>query len=207
MTWNHDWCTEWRVAFVTRTLDDAEQSRYAAHLPHCPECTLAIADLTDDVALLSLGVTPLEPGPALDPVAAAARIVAASAARRGDRAVGDRPRGTALDAERADEGGLATLVAVDVRDALGLLEILHDTPRVHWAARLRGVPHAAQHYRFRLAYVDDAYEVRRRWLVADGAVVALPLSPEAQAILGATLTVERDGRPGDVVGHLVVGDA
>jgi hypothetical protein len=190
MAWDHAWCTEWRVAFVSRTLDDAEHTRYAEHLPHCPECTLAIADLADDVALLSLGVTPLEPGPLLDPVAAASRIVAASSAVR---------------MVEVESSGLATAVAVDVDEALGLLEILRDASGTRWAARLRGVPHAAERFRFRLAYVDDAFEVGRRTLAADGSVALLRLSPEATSVRGATLTVERNGDGGVVVGHLVVG--
>jgi hypothetical protein len=158
VNWNHAWCTEWRVAFVARTLDEEEQTLYAGHLPHCPECTVAIAELADDIALLSLGVVPLEPGPALDPVAAAARIVASSR----------EPAGGVLDT-----AALATIKAVTVRDELGLLEILHDRRGQRWAARLRGVPHMAAQARFQLAYVDGAYDVHRCALRADGEVVPL----------------------------------
>jgi hypothetical protein len=190
VNWNHEWCTEWRVAFVARTLDEEEQSRYAEHLPHCPECTLAIAELADDIALLSLGVVPLEPGPALDPVAAAASIVASSR----------EPAGGVLDT-----AALATIEAVTVRDELGLLEILHDRSGQRWAARLRGVPQVAAVARFQLAYVDGTYEVHRCTLRADGEVVTLIVTGESPAVLGATLTVERDGEDGVVVGHVVVG--
>jgi hypothetical protein len=191
MSWNHDWCTEWRVAFVTRTLDEDEHTLYADHLPHCPECTLAIAELADDIALLSLGVVPLEPGPALDPVATAARIVASSP--------------TAPDVLQHSTA-LATAQTVAVGDDLGLLEILHDAAAQRWAARLRGVPHGAASYRFQLAYVDGAFDVHRCTLSADGALVPLAVPRAAPAVLGATLTVERHGQSGTVVGHLVIGD-
>jgi hypothetical protein len=146
MTWNHDWCTEWRLAFVMRSLDDDEQMAYADHRPHCPDCTVAVAALSDDVALLSLGVAPLEPGPALHPTGLASRIVASTPSFR---------------PSIHEASSLATAQSIAVRDDLGLLEVLHDASGQQWAARLRGVPHSAALARFRLAWVDGAFDVHR----------------------------------------------
>lgn len=61
----HDWYTENRVAFVTRTLDADEHALFANHLARCVECQGAVTALEDDLAWLPLGVTPVASQPGL----------------------------------------------------------------------------------------------------------------------------------------------
>ena len=59
----HDWYTEHRLDFVTRTLERSEERSFADHLRLCDECTAAVRELERDLAWLPLGALPVQPRP------------------------------------------------------------------------------------------------------------------------------------------------
>lgn len=54
----HDWYVSSRVAYVTRTLDPAEERTFADHLAHCDDCRSEISAVERELAWLPMGVKP-----------------------------------------------------------------------------------------------------------------------------------------------------
>lgn len=61
----HEWFVEHRSALVARALEPDEERLFAEHLPGCPECRAAIAQLERELAWLPMGAVPVTPRPGL----------------------------------------------------------------------------------------------------------------------------------------------
>jgi hypothetical protein len=59
----HDWFIEHRTAYVTRTLETAEEDSFRDHLGRCEECREATMVIERELAWLSMAAAPVAPPP------------------------------------------------------------------------------------------------------------------------------------------------
>ena len=185
----HDWYVASRNAFVTRTLDIAEERTFADHLTHCEECRTAIDAVENDLGWLPMGVRPAMVRPGFRGEIARAILTNTPKARRPWRALALAAAslllaagalvGVALPARR-DATRLAALVAE--RDVLlaaraGQLEMLRDTLSViRESSRVLQTPITIGGKSGGLViFADDAHH---RWQVV---MHGLPPAPAGQA--------------------------
>ena len=182
---SHDWFVEHRSAWVARVLDPEEERSFRDHLDRCAECRAAVAQLEQELGMLSMGVKPVAPRPgfrreALDRIVGARRRrntwvlpTALAASLLVSLGVNFRQRSELADlGARAAEMGTSVAAmqdtlsiernagqvmhaSFDVGGAPGSLTIIADGNTHRWNVVVNGLPPAKPGQKYQFWFITD----------------------------------------------------